>query len=124
MAVATLSLDDPDGRRVDVPVGSHSEVRRALLDLQLLYPGLNFLADVSAPDRVRMSVVLAQDQGSAILWADPVVRTQGPVSSHSQISVCVSGCCRLALPAVVAPAPPCRRSASPVAALLVDARRP
>lgn len=87
MAVATISFDDPNGRQIDVPVRSRSDVRSTLMDLQRMYPRLNFLADVTAPDRVRMSVVLAQDQGAAIVWTDPVVRTQSTASSHSQIPV-------------------------------------
>lgn len=87
MAAATISFDDPNGRQVDVPIRSRSDVRSVLVDLQRMYPRLSFLADVIAPDRVRMSVVLAQDQGAAIVWTDPVVRTRGPASSDSQIPV-------------------------------------
>jgi hypothetical protein len=55
--------------------------------LQREYAGLNFLVDVVAPERDRISVVMAGEVGMAILWRDPILRTVGAQTSTEEISV-------------------------------------
>jgi len=84
---ATISFDDPHGRAIDEPVATASDARPVLGDLQRRYPGLNFMVDVTAPGRDRISVVLAQDQGAVIVWRDVVLRTRSDTETDAELYV-------------------------------------
>lgn len=84
----TIQFSDPHKQRdVERAVSCASQLPAVLRDLQRELPDLNFLVDVTAPGRERVSVVLAGEEGAAILWRDPPWRTFGSEGRTDEIYV-------------------------------------
>ena len=82
-----IEFDDPSHREVVRRVQRARDLGMALRELQSDYPGLNFLVDVRATGRTRLSVVMAGSEGMAILWLDHPLRTRGDSNRAGEIYV-------------------------------------
>lgn len=82
-----IEFDDPSGRAVERSVNEPGALGDALRRLQEEYPHLNFLVDIKAAGRERLSVGLAGQEGMAIRWRDRPLRTLGNPARAGEIAV-------------------------------------
>lgn len=87
MPYAIIRFDDPVDGEQDIAVKDGVALTEALLNLQRRHDGLNFLVDVEAPDRDRISAILAGGRGQMIVWNETGVRVLGDGAATGDVYV-------------------------------------
>lgn len=87
MAYASIRFDGIAGGEHDIAVKDGAGLTEALLNLQRRQDGVNFLVDVEAPGRERISAILAGDRGQMIVWSKTGMRAVGDGAETGEVYV-------------------------------------